>query len=107
MTVAAPSPMDCMNYAGPVALTWGSSDLAKALAAEKAAQARRCRVPADDGQWPEDLAEALMRRVMRNLGMRNLPLGIQDSDAGGIRVGGTDPEIRRLEAPHRRIGSFG
>lgn len=53
-----------------------------------------------------DLNEALFRRVAHNLALRTLPLGVQASLAEGAvattRVGGTDAEVRRLEAPFRR-----
>ncbi len=80
----------------------GKSDalLGSVLAAEAAAQARVCRV--DEANYPADLAEALCRRVAANLARRSLPLGIQDAELGGTRVG-ADPEVRRLEAPHRRL----
>lgn len=53
-----------------------------------------------------DVIEALMRRCQRNLAMRALPIGL--TDAGGDTgarsyVPGRDPEIRRLEAPYRKI----
>lgn len=78
----------------------------KALDAEAAAQARRCRTPTGD-DWPADLREALMRRVAVNLAVRPLTTGIQASpDAAGVgfaRVGGRDAEVQRLEAPYRRM----
>lgn len=58
-------------------------------AAEAAQQRSICRIP--DGELPDDLAKALERRVEVNLAQY---------DGGEIRrVGGTDPEVRRLEAP--------
>lgn len=70
-----------------------------ALAAEKVAQTTACRVQ----PYTNALAEALLRRVVRNLAMRNVPLGVQsDPETGGIRLGSTDPEVRRLEAPYRK-----
>jgi hypothetical protein len=76
-----------------------------ALFAERSAQARVCRVPNDAHDWPTDLAEALMRRVARNLAARGLPLGFQatvsDVGVGSIRIG-WDVEIRRLESPFRK-----
>ena len=82
-------------------------EVTSALAAEKASQAARCRVPADDAAWPADLTEALCRRVATNLANRNLPLGTQanvsEAGVGYIRVGGTDREVARLEAPYRRV----
>jgi hypothetical protein len=75
-----------------------------ALTAEAAAQARRVRYP--DGPYP-DLDEALKRRVQRNLAMRPLPLAVMpgnvDTGAAAFRPGGSDPEIRRLEGPYRRL----
>lgn len=89
-----------------------SEEIAQALATEKAAQARVCRVPqpTDDEptpDWPDDLAEALMRRVAVNLAVRVLPLGVQvtltDTAVATTSVGGRDAEVRRLEAPHRKL----
>lgn len=79
----------------------GSADaeVISALAAETAAQQSRCRVT----PYSADLREALMRRVARNLAMRNVPLGVQMSEVGGTFVGSVDPEVRRLEAPRRRM----
>lgn len=83
---------------------WSDDEIAAALASETAAQARVCRIPVAN---VPDLAEALCRRVAHNLAVRALPLGVQASitDAGstGFRVGGTDAEVRRLEAPYRRL----
>ena len=85
---------------------WTTAQVTDALAAEKAAQASRCRVPADTDPWPADLAQALLRRVARNLALRNLPLGLQtaltETAVATTRVG-ADPEVRRLEAPFRKV----
>lgn len=87
--------------------SWSQGDVNGAYAAEKAAQARRCRVPADDGTWPADLVEALFRRIAVNLALRSLPLAVSASigEAGTAtnRVGGRDPEVTRLEAPYRKL----
>lgn len=77
-----------------------------ALAAEKAAQAKRCRVPLDTEDWPADLAEALCRRVARNLAARPLALGFVpsvDPNGGASYLSSNDPEVRRLEAPYRKL----
>jgi len=98
----------CQAYVGTAATSWTLEQFTEALAAEAKAQARKCRVPAAAATfWPDDLAEALFRRVHRNLAMRNLPLAIQSDGDGGIRIGSNDPEIRRLEAPYRRSGVLG
>ncbi len=102
--MAAPTLSDVLAYLGDEV----SADDAKvgaALAAEKAVQARRCTVPADDAVWPADLAEALLRRVHRNIVLRGLPLGLTtnmtDAAVAVTRVG-QDAEVLRLEAPFRR-----
>lgn len=76
-----------------------------ALDAEAAAQRARCRIPAT---YPADLREALLRRVMRNLAMRRIaysgvPLGDAEAEPPAFALGGNDPEVRRLEAPYRRL----
>ena len=74
-----------------------------ALAAETRAQARVCRIPAT---YPEDLGEALMRRVARNLAARQVPIAQITSFDGGqqvSRVPSWDNEVRRLEGPFRKV----
>lgn len=73
-----------------------------AIDAETSAQAGKCRI-ADP--VPADLDEALKRRVVRNLAMRKLPLAMAqgDADSGPIMLPGNDPEVRRLEAPYRKL----
>lgn len=66
--------------------------------AEVADQARRCRVD----PYNAALAAALVRRVHRALNMKNLPLGVT-LDENAVRVGSTDPEVRRLEGPYRKV----
>jgi len=70
-----------------------------AYAAEVADQASRCQVE----PYTDALAEALHRRVQRSLAMRALPLGVQMDELGSTRIGSTDPEVRRLEGPYRRV----
>ena len=93
---------DVRAYLGPD-VSWDDSAIQDALAAETAAQAAVCRIP---DPCPADLVEALLRRVAHNLAVRALPLGVQASIAEGAiatnYVGGTDAEVRRLEAPHRK-----
>lgn len=78
-------------------------EIQAALDAEYAAQARRCRID----PYPPDLAEALKRRVARNLAARRVPLATYTAfDGGGgtsTRVPTNDAEISRLERPYRRM----
>lgn len=79
------------------------AEITEALTAETVAQSNVCRT---SSVYPADLAEALKRRVARNLYMRGLPSGLEtiNTEAGGMGVRiSTDPEIRRLEAPYRRL----
>lgn len=111
---------DVVDYMGADAVTrWyvpGPSGTATypqiddALAAERIVQLGVVSFPVSGYTSTTDdldtsaLDEALKRRVVRNLAMRQLPLAIQsgDSESGPIRVGSNDPEIRRLEARYRR-----
>ncbi|KRF19659.1 hypothetical protein [Nocardioides sp. Soil796] len=86
---------------------WDDTTITAALNAEAAAQAKACRVPSEPTEWPADLAEALCRRVAANLANRNTPLGFQSSllETGGViaRTGGGDREVRRFEAPYKKL----
>lgn len=100
--MAAPTLADVKLYLG-VDHTWTDAEVQSALDAESAAQARRCTIP---DVWPADLSEALKRRVARNLAARAVPIATYTSFEGGTtahRVPTSDPEIARLEGPHRKV----
>ena len=92
--------------------SYTDTEVEAAYASEVVAQAARVRFPADPEApadplpYPADLAEALKRRVLRALTMKALPLGYQQSlgefGATASKVG-SDPEISRLEAAHRKL----
>ncbi|HEY3516610.1 MAG TPA: hypothetical protein VGL98_06140 [Gammaproteobacteria bacterium] len=92
---------DVLNYLG-----WtednDNDDAATALATESAAQRRVCRIGAT---YPDDLRGALYRRVARNLALKGLPLAVLrgDAESGDTVLPGRDPEVRRLEGPHRKL----
>lgn len=94
-------------YLGDNGPSYSDSEVGEALAAETAAQAAVCRIPADVGPYPADLDEALCRRVAHNLAVRAVPLGVEaritDVGAAITRVGGPDAEVRRLEGPYRKV----
>lgn len=99
-----PDLADVKTYLGQTSVS--DAVIEAALLVETMAQAAVCRIPLLAEDYPDDLAEALRRRVARNLAMRNLPLAIpsaNDAEAGATFVPGRDPEVRRLEAPHRRL----
>lgn len=76
-----------------------TSEIANAYAAEVSDQARRCRVE----PYNSALALALVRRVQHSIAMASLPLGVMTDETGSTRIGSSDPEVRRLEAPYRRV----
>lgn len=94
MTTTVPTVEEVATFLGKT-----SAVVAEAYLAEVTAQANRCRVD----PYNDALAEALRRRVSRNLAMRNLPLGVVIDDVGSTRIGSTDPEVRRLEAPYLKV----
>jgi hypothetical protein len=112
----SPSVEDATTYLGET--SWGPEAIASAYDAEEKAQGRACKIPlnpaydpddqdSEQYDYPADLIEALYRRVAHNLALRALPLGVQatlsDSAVATTRVGGLDAEVRRLEAPFRRL----
>lgn len=100
--VGMPTTADVATYIGAGAASWTTPELQDALDAEAASQRHACRVRA---VYPADLREALLRRVQRNLALRQLPLAVHqgDAEAGPMLLPGRDPEVRRLEAPHRKL----
>jgi hypothetical protein len=103
--VPAPSVGDIKVYLGQTSFT--DDQIESARAAELGAQSRVVRQPAADAVWDADLAEALKRRVARNLAMRGIPLAMfsGDADGGSLIPPGRDPEVRRLEGPWRKLKS--
>lgn len=103
--MAAPDLTAVKEYLGDEG-AWTDAEIGAALLVEKAAQAARCIVPADDAVWSADLAEALKRRVHRNLVMRALPLGLSTTMSEAtvsVTKIGIDVEVTRLEAPYRKL----
>lgn len=96
-----PNVSDVANYLRSAAASWSTADLQEELDGEAAAQRSRCKIRA---VYPDDLRKALFRRVQRALAMRALPLAVLQGDAeGGASIlPGSDPEVRRLEGPHRK-----
>lgn len=85
---------------GPLGGNYNHAELESALLAESVAQLAVVREPY---YGSPDLDEALCRRVACNLARRGLPLGVQMSEVSGTRIATHDPEIRRLEAPYRKL----
>jgi hypothetical protein len=96
-----PTLANVLNYLGWAEDT-DDDDAATALATEAAAQRAICRVGAI---YPDDLRGALYRRVARNLAMKKLPVAVLrgDGESGDTVLPGNDPEVKRLERPHRKV----
>jgi hypothetical protein len=81
--------------------------IAEAYAEEVEAQAAACRIPDADPTpaYPVALAGALRRRVAVNLALRSLPLAAAGTlpDPANVTGVAADPEVRRLEGPHRKM----
>jgi len=101
-TSAMPDVDDVKAYLGTDGYSVDDSQLQDALDAEAAAQRAVCNVA---GIYPADLRQALLRRVARNLALRGLPEAVFQGDAetGSLVLPGRDPEVRRLEAGHRKL----
>lgn len=102
-----PTLANVKTYLGAATDAYTDAEIQSALSAETKAQLRVVRLPLGVNEYPEDLVEALCRRVHHNLVLRGLPLGLQASIADGAvqtnRVGGTDAEVARLERPFRKL----
>lgn len=85
--------------------SWTDEQIQGALDAESLAQQRVCVVPDDPDDMPADMAEALKRRVQRNLALRGQPaLTIPGAEDGApVILPSRDAEVRRLEAPFRKL----
>lgn len=97
-----PTADDCVDYLGERGRGWSVQQITGAYNAELGAQRDKC---GERAVYPYPLREALFRRVSRNLAMRSLPLAVPmgDADVGPAILPGNDPEVRRLEAPYRRL----
>lgn len=96
-----PNVSDVAHYLRGGASSWSTTELQEELDGEASAQRDRCGIPA---VYPPALRKALLRRVQRALAMRALPLAVMqgDADGGASILPGNDPEVRRLEGPHRK-----
>lgn len=93
----APTPTEALAWVNADGSNHDLATVTAALATETANQAHRCTQPAEEDDWPVDLAEALLRRVQRNLVTKPLPLGVAND---------YEREIARLESAHRIVGGL-
>ena len=99
---ALPTVDDVARYLKGAAASWSMAELQEELDSETEHQQSKCGVRA---AYPAPLRKALLRRVQRALAMRALPLATMqgDADGGSFLLPGNDPEVRRLEAPYRKL----
>jgi len=104
VTTAAQMPTitDLDNWLGPETHSWSDDDLQDALDVEASNQRDMCRVPA---VYPKALRGALLRRAARHLALRApRPEASDQGETGALaRQYGRDSEVRRLEAPWRKL----
>lgn len=101
VVTALPDLAEVKDYIGATSAT--DEQIQDAIDAEIDAQQSACRVPA---VYPNDLRNALKRRVARNLALRRIPLAVLQGDAEGgdsTILPGRDPEVQRFEKPWRRL----
>jgi hypothetical protein len=60
---------------------------------------------ADPDAYPDTLAQALLRRIQREIASRNLPLGMVGLEAeyGPARIPAFDALVEHHELPYRRV----
>ena len=80
--------------------------LAQVVEGELDDQSKACRLPADVDAYPAVLAQALYRRVGRELAGRQVPLGLVGdpaSEYGSSTLASWDAEVERLEGRYRVV----
>lgn len=99
-----PTIADVRAWANVSPASLSDAQLQQILDTESALQTAACTW-ADDA-FPVALTQALLRRCAREIGGRQLPLGLTADTAGEyapVRLPSFDVEIERLEAPFRVI----
>jgi hypothetical protein len=99
----APSVADVRSWANVSATSLSDAQIEQIITAETALQTAACRW---GDEFPAALSQALLRRSARQIGGRQLPLGLT-AETGGeyapVRLPSFDVEIERLEAPYRVV----
>jgi hypothetical protein len=108
--MALPTVEDVTSYLNGrdgAASSWDAGEVENAYNAELANQKTHVRITyfIDDGDlYTSDLAEALKRRVARNLAMRGVPLAVlQGDESSPVFITRLDSEIRRYEGPYKKL----
>lgn len=96
-----PTAQQFRDYATEDFGNYEDDEIESTIATEAQAQRGVCRVGA---VIPDDLWEALLRRVRVNLSRRTQPVLVTvDSDGTNTFLPSRDPEVRRLEGPYRKM----
>ncbi len=86
------------TYLGDSATQYTDPQIQAALDAETQRQRDVCTIPA---LYPASLADALRRRVARNLAAQALPLAYRrDPEGSAIRLAGEDAIVKRIESAY-------
>jgi hypothetical protein len=103
--MAVPSTDDVRKWVNVPATSVSDEQLSQVITAERQNQADACTVPVAEADYPEVLAQALYRRVARQLAGRQVPLGVvgDGSEYGPASLATFDAEVERLEGPRRMV----
>lgn len=100
-----PTLEQCRDYVKVPATALSDEDLERMRQACLQDQAALCAWPdMDSGAYPESLAQALFRRIQREVAARNLPLGMVGLEAeyGPASIPAYDALVVHHEAPWRK-----
>ena len=94
-----PSVAEIRNWVKVAATNLSDAELEHVAGAEQSLQTQLIW---PDGDIPDDVYQAFLRRCARHIAARGLPIGIigLDSEFGTQRLPRWDAEIERLEAPY-------
>jgi hypothetical protein len=105
--MAAPLTIEQVRaYVRVPATVLSDEDLQRMLDASADDQAQRCTWPAAPEPYPAALAQALLRRVQREVAARNLPLGMVGLDAaeyGPQSLAMYDALVEQHERAYRKV----
>jgi hypothetical protein len=80
------------------------AQLQQIVDSEAALQAAECTIPELPADYPDELNQAMLRRVAHVAALRSLPLGIiSDVESAPMQAAAWDSEVRRLEGPWRSV----
>lgn len=98
-----PGLVEVRDWIGVPATVLTDAQLTQVLDAESEKQAAYCLIPDDPAAFPSALAQALYRRVAREVAARSVPLGLLGDgvEYAPSRLPLFDAQVENHEAPYR------